>query len=433
MSNKSITDVIVARKASRASRYDGGGLFDYFKSKPLPQPTFDEKDKYKLSNRIQNYRFIKSYLDHIKPNDCLTEKQFGDKMGYTIRDIVDLVEQFGTPSQTTAIYRTLLKKDRRDFWIASKAMNGDINENNNQNETELMKRNTEELIITELSKHFVIMYKSTFCEDSKVEKSRRLVNFNELCDGDIRSLLSDDTKSYKDTLYNILFQCVISLATFHNMIGYTHNDTHNGNFLYQTNNEEIKGYYHYTLGYTSFYLKHCPYNICLYDFGHSKELRPENTPYIVSYNSTSIFNDYHLLIHNFNEKDDSMDSIMEQINKYFRTNKTNPQFKTLFFEEILRLMKKHSPEGMILDVLPDGAVPLNEKPFIISNHKAIGGSLGGSLGIVVKYKSTGEHVHIVYNNKKLKRCVYAKAKGRGKYCKINKIYILLSKLKLADE
>jgi hypothetical protein len=99
-------------------------------------------------------------------------------------------------------------------------------------------------------------------------------------------------------------------------------------------------------------------------------------------------------------------------------------------------MKEHSPKGMILDVLPDGAVPLNEKPFIISNHKAIGGSLGGSLGgsrSVVKYKSTGEHVHIVYNNKKLKRCVYRKMKGRGKYCKINKVYILLSKLKLADE
>jgi hypothetical protein len=95
-------------------------------------------------------------------------------------------------------------------------------------------------------------------------------------------------------------------------------------------------------------------------------------------------------------------------------------------------MKEHSPEGMIVDVLPDGAVPLNATPFIISNHKAIGGSLGGSRS-VVKYKSTGEHVHIVYNNKKLKRCVYTKAKGRGKYCKINKIYILLSKLKLVDE
>ena len=405
-------------------------MFDYFKSKPLPQPTF------KLSNRILTYQFIKSYLDsNLIPNDCLTVKKFGDKIGYTIRDIVDLKEEFGSRSLTsqingTAIYRTFLKKDVRDFWIASKVMNGD---KDNQDETALMERITKELIITELSKHFVIMYKSTFCEDSKVEKSRRLVNFNELCNGEIRSLLLDDTiKRDKDTFYNILFQCVISLATFHNMIGYTHNDTHNGNFLYQTNNEDIKGYYHYTLGDTSFYLKRCPYHICLYDFGRSQVLRTGDMPYIVSYNSTSIFNDYHLLIHNFNEKDDSMDSIMEQIKIYFRTNKTNPLFKTLFFVEILRLMKKHSPEGMIVDVLPDGAVPLNATPFIISNHKAEGGSLGGSRS-VVKYKSTGEHVHIVYNNKKLKRCVYAKAKGRGKYCKINKIYILLSKLKLADE
>jgi hypothetical protein len=263
------------------------------------------------------------------------------------------------------------------------------------------------------------MYKSTFCEDSKVEESRRLVNFNELCEGEIGSLLS---KKNKDTFYNILFQCFISLATFHNMIGYTHNDTKNANFLYQTNNEDIKGYYQYTLGDTSFYLKSCPYNICLYDFGRSQKLGDD-----ISDNNRYIFNDYRLLIRNFEEED-----IMDKINEYNNANRKNPQFKILFFVEILRLMKEHSPEGMILDVLPDGAVPLNEKPFIISNHIAIGGS-GGSRGIVVKYKSTGEHVHIVYNNKKLKRCVYRKMKGRGKYCKINKIYILLSKLKLVDE
>jgi len=414
MRNKPRNDAIVPR----TSRYEGGGFFDLFKSKPLPQPTFDEKDKYKLSNRILTYRFIKSYLDyHLKPNDCLTEKMFGDKVGYTIRDIVDLVEEFGSRSLTsqingTAIYRTFFNKDGRDFWIASKVMNGD---KDNQGETILMERITKELIITELSKHFVIMYKSTFCDDSKVEESRRLVNFNELCEGEIGSLLS---KKNKDTFYNILFQCFISLATFHNMIGYTHNDTKNANFLYQTNNEDIKGYYQYTLGDTSFYLKSCPYNICLYDFGMSQKLGDD-----ISDNNRYIFNDYRLLIGNFQEK------ITDKINEYNNANRKNPQFKTLFFEEILRLMKEHSPYGMIVDKLDDGAVPLNEKPFIISNHKAI----GGSRGIVVKYKSTGEHVHIVYNNKKLKRCVYRKMKGRGKYCKINKIYILLSKLKLVDE
>lgn len=52
--------------------------------------------------------------------------------------------------------------------------------------------------------------------------------------------------------------------------------------------------------------------------------------------------------------------------------------------------------------------------------------------VVVKYKSTGEHVNILYNKRKLKRCVYEKTKGRGKYCKINNKYILLSKLKIIN-
>lgn len=431
MRNKPMSDAIVPR-VPRTSRYEGGGLLAYlgYKPKVLPQPTFDEKDKYKLSNRILTYKFIKSYLDsNLNPNDCLTVKQFGDKTGYTIRDIVDLTEEFGSRSLTsqingTAIYRTFLKKDGREFWIAAKVMNGETQDN--QYETILMERITKDLILNELSKHFVIMYKSTFCDDSKVEESRRLVNFNELCEGEIGSLLSDDTiKKKKDTFYNILFQCFISLATFHNMIGYTHNDTKNANFLYQTNNEDIKGYYQYTLGDTSFYLKSCPYNICLYDFGMSQILGDD-----ISDNNRYIFNDYRLVIRNFQEKE-----ITDKINEYNNANRRNPQFKTLFFEEILRLMKEHSPSGMIVDKLPEGTVSLNEKPFIISNHKVEGGSgsSGGSRSIVVKYISTGEHVHIVYKNKKLKRCVYRKAKGRGKYCKINKVYMLLSKLKLVDE
>jgi hypothetical protein len=66
---------------ARPSPYDGG--FGFFQALGLTQvnsspPTFDDKDKYKLSIRIQNYKFIKSYLDkNLKPNDCLIEKQFG--------------------------------------------------------------------------------------------------------------------------------------------------------------------------------------------------------------------------------------------------------------------------------------------------------------------------------------------------------------------
>jgi hypothetical protein len=56
---------------------------------------------------------------------------------------------------------------------------------------------------------------------------------------------------------------------------------------------------------------------------------------------------------------------------------------------------------------------------------------GGKLAANYKsYKSTGKFVYILYKKKRIKRCVYVKAKGRGKYCKIDKEYILLSKLKV---
>lgn len=53
---------------------------------------------------------------------------------------------------------------------------------------------------------------------------------------------------------------------------------------------------------------------------------------------------------------------------------------------------------------------------------------GGKL--TTKYISTGNFVYILYEKKKIKRCIYAKAKGRGKYCKIKGDYMLLSKLKV---
>lgn len=142
-----------------------GGFLEYIGYKPKVLP--DEKDKYKLSNRILTYKFIKSYLDNnLKPNDCLTAKQFGDKTGYTIRDIVDLVEEFGSPSgspEKVQIYKTRLNiTNAEQFLIASKVRKGYFNKNDD--ETKIMKRITEEIIEKELSKHFITMYKSTLCD-----------------------------------------------------------------------------------------------------------------------------------------------------------------------------------------------------------------------------------------------------------------------------
>lgn len=63
------------------------------------------------------------------------------------------------------------------------------------------------------------------------------------------------------------------------------------------------------------------------------------------------------------------------------------------------------------------------------DERTTANELGGGK-LTTKYISTGNFVYILYEKKRIKRCVYAKAKGRGKYCKIKGDYMLLSKLKV---
>ena len=55
-------------------------------------------------------------------------------------------------------------------------------------------------------------------------------------------------------------------------------------------------------------------------------------------------------------------------------------------------------------------------------------SSGGKKNTTV-YKLNGEKVFLIHNNRKIKRSIYLKGNGKTKYCKINKEFISLSKLK----
>lgn len=72
---------------------------------------------------------------------------------------------------------------------------------------------------------------------------------------------------------------------------------------------------------------------------------------------------------------------------------------------------------------------LEKEKDIIARNEEEANELGGGK-LTTKYISTGNFVYILYEKKKIKRCIYAKAKGRGKYCKIKGDYMLLSKLKV---
>lgn len=61
-----------------------------------------------------------------------------------------------------------------------------------------------------------------------------------------------------------------------------------------------------------------------------------------------------------------------------------------------------------------------------SNIKKTLQSTGGKK---TTYRLNGEKVVLLHKNKKVQRSIYVKAKGKAKYCKIDKEYVLLSKIK----
>jgi hypothetical protein len=93
-------------------------------------------------------------------------------------------------------------------------------------------------------------------------------------------------------------------------------------------------------------------------------------------------------------------------------------------DEIKTVHEKNKESVVAPTVAP---TPIINLPNIFEegNREELG---GGKL--TTKYISTGNFVYILYEKKKIKRCVYTKAKGRGKYCKIKGDYMLLSKLKV---
>jgi hypothetical protein len=140
---------------------------------------------------------------------------------------------------------------------------------NNYLETKLMKAITENIILTKKSKHFLIMYQSSSYKEISNDTSY-MVNNNEYFTGNISSII---TSTDIDINLNILIQSLLSVGSFHNLIGYIHMDCKYQNFLYQNNTyntDILNGYYKYTLNSKNYYLKSTEYNIMIFNFCNSK-------------------------------------------------------------------------------------------------------------------------------------------------------------------
>ena len=230
--------------------------------------------KNNLDTRVQRYQLIKKRLDKITATDCLTKKIFGKENGYTLNGLVNLQKKIGSASVEGVIYLSSMPHLLGSYPIASKLMKITPS---NEGETKMNEWITQNLLIPKQSKHFVMMYKTTKCpvaqsKDNNLIATERLVNYNELCDGDISSLMKTDVRNNEIEMINMAFQSLIAVATYQNRVGYCHDDTHHGNFLYQINKdykESDTGYYHYICYGSDFYIKSSKYNICLFDFGRS--------------------------------------------------------------------------------------------------------------------------------------------------------------------
>ena len=333
--------------------------------------------KNNLDTRIQRYNLIKKRLADIKSNSCLTKKIFDNKQGYTIDGIVNLEKKIGSDSVNASIYLTSMPYLLGSYPIASKLMKITAN---NESETKMNTWITENLIVKKQSKHFVIMYKTTKCPASgspakKLLRGERLVNYNELCNGDLSSLMKTDERNDEMLMINMAYQVLIAIATYQNRVGYCHMDCHHGNFLYQLNTEASStGYYHYVYNGLNFYIKSCKYNMCIFDFGLSVPMSKADDRYI--------FSDYYRILHGFvsdktrgwiegdviGKINANMFMIMSRVQRLMAALLANKD--TDMFQAIIDfIFKDFKPENGIFTTAKPANI-LNKTPFIINKVEA---------------------------------------------------------------
>jgi hypothetical protein len=177
-----------------------------------------------------------------------------------------------------------------------------------------------------------------------------------------------------------------------------------------------------------------------YNFDKSKITNPTD-------DQTNALNDLNLLYREY--KDNVYDKYLNISTKYdtegfiYKKEDIEADLDSLlklnefFNDHYISQDKKDSISGYLDTIDPDRNVfperkEINDFGWGGPNVKSMVDKIEreGKGGNPAKYKSTGQVVYIMYKNKKYKRVIYVKDKRNTRYCKINKEYILLSKLKV---
>jgi hypothetical protein len=318
------------------------------------------KNQYTLKNRLKLYYKTKYHLNKIDKNECLKNIKVNNIKLMTLSNKLFLDKRIGTESENGSIYLSSIL-NVPNLLVVSKVNNRD---KNNLKEISIMNDLTENLVMSEKTKHFPLIYSDHSCMNKKIHDNKSLLSVNELCNGDLKMLL-DNIQIYKENekiLQNILFQLFISIATYQEYSKHIHDDCHYGNFLYQKNTE--KGYYKYIYNNDIFYLEACPYNFMLYDFGLTRKPKLQNSRFY--------FIDFYRIIHAFIPENEGGWNIHIKKSKF--TNmiidiKNNIQKmlknkKKYNFNIILKLMLPII-KNICKKKLNTNDVLINNKPYII--------------------------------------------------------------------
>ena len=225
-----------------------------------------------FQKRLDEFKETEFYLRKIEKYNCLVSvKKADDLYEYYINNgLIILKKRIGSKSRYGVIYLTTTKFNNKKFATKLTLAN-----DYNYNEI-LISSNLSKISLRNLSPHFLLVYKSFYCNNNNtdkkipelIKKNNYYIIVNELINGNFKQYL-DLNLSYEYIL-NAFQQILISILSFHYFTkGIYHSDCHYKNFLFV----KIKsgGYFHYKIFGNNYYIKNMGYLWLIWDFGLARD------------------------------------------------------------------------------------------------------------------------------------------------------------------
>lgn len=224
-----------------------------------------------FQKRLDEFKETEFHLRKIEKYNCLVSvKKADDLYEYYINNgLIILKKRIGSKSRYGVIYLTTTKFNNKKFATKLTLAN-----DYNYNEI-LISSNLSKISLRNLSPHFLLVYKSFYCNNNTDKKIPELIKkknyyiiVNELINGNFKQFL-DLNLSYEYIL-NAFQQILISILSFHYFTkGIYHSDCHYKNFLFV----KIKsgGYFHYKIFGNNYYIKNMGYLWLIWDFGLARD------------------------------------------------------------------------------------------------------------------------------------------------------------------